>query len=229
MVHMHRRIAYFPPVNTFPSAHFPEHAYISLPDLLKSLVYTMYTTSALQKEFHWFYDPVSQNILLNHLKIGVFFMDFLCGGRLHLLCVHVVNLISLLQMAKFTWVAQFIFAPEDDPCTWMLLVMFDEEVMRLLLEEGFAVQFVDSLLDNVTVPHTSDKLAGTTVHMTVDFTFTPDGKALLLSNGSKSINSTIPSPYSRLSKDTLMHLDYACAKYHTFYEERMADYQALKF
>ena len=132
-------------------------------------------------------------------------------------------------MAKFTWVAQFIFAPEDDPCTWMLLVMFDEEVMRLLLEEGFAVQFVDSLPDNVTVPHTSDKLAGTTVHMTVDFTFTPDGKALLLSNGSKSVNSTIPSPYSRLSKDTLMHPDYACAKYHTSYEERMADYQALKF
>ena len=74
MVRMQRRIAYFPPVNTFPSAHFPtDHAYISLPDLLKLLVYTIYTTSALQKEFHWFYDPVSQNILLNHLKIAIFF------------------------------------------------------------------------------------------------------------------------------------------------------------
>ena len=158
---------YFPEVNAFPPDIIPkEHAYIKIRDYLKMLVYLVNTTPELRKHHHSFFNVTRNSIDPRHFKIAIFFDGFPLFSTTKqgacIVCIKVLNLVGLLQMAKYQWVQSFIVDKEQGTCTWKALVEVDEDILAIS-KEGIDIEFPEKPENcdfDWTFPGTTDSLTG---------------------------------------------------------------------
>lgn len=112
------KVPYFPKVWSFPKSQFPqEHGYVRLKELLKTVIFVIFTSPDLRKQMHWFWDPEAKHFKVFHFQLAIFYDGFPLFKRNQrgacVACIQILNLIGLLQKPEFSFLQSFICDSEQ--------------------------------------------------------------------------------------------------------------------